>query len=103
MASSTRAARVERAKALGRAAYRLARSATIAGNLEVRARKQPIEYRRGLMFTELWEPWRSSAFETEFSRLRVTYAGEQVLELRWNRANNFSVVLFKLGGWKTAL
>lgn len=34
------------------------------------------------MFIELWELWRLSAFETEFFRLRVTYAGEKVLELR---------------------
>lgn len=45
--SSTRAARVERAKALGRAAYRLARSGTIAGNLEVEGEEKRLtEYRR---------------------------------------------------------
>ena len=44
-----------------------------------------------------------SAFETEFSRLRVTYAGEKVLELRWDRADHFNVVLFKPGNWEAAL
>lgn len=61
------------------------------------------EYRRGFIFVELWEPWRPGAFETEFSRLRVSCAGEKVLELRWDRADFFSVVLFKPGEWEERL
>lgn len=99
--SSGRAERVERAKALGRAAYRLARAGEIVGNVELEGEEKRLtEYRRGLIFVELWEPWRPGAFETEFSRLRVGYAGEKVLELRWDRADAFTVVLFKEGEWE---
>lgn len=51
-------------------------------------------------FIELWEPRRAGSFETEFSRLRVSHAGEKVLELRWDRAGHFNIVLFKPGQWE---
>lgn len=39
MPRGERAAKVERAKALGRAAYRLARAGAIVGNLELKSRR----------------------------------------------------------------
>lgn len=99
-----RRTRVERARALGRAAYRLARSGEIVGNLDIDGEEKRLtEFRRGALSIELWEPWRPGSFETEFSRLRVSYAGERVLELRWDRANFFNVVLFKPGAWEEQL
>lgn len=32
-----------------------------------------------------------------YSRLHVTYAGQKVLELRWDRADHFNIVLIKSG------
>lgn len=101
MPRSERAIRIERLKALGRAAYRLARAGEIVGNIEVKGEeKRLMKFRRGFIFVELWEPWRSGAFDTEFPRLRVSCAGEKVLELRWDRADMFNVVLFKPGEWE---
>ncbi|KJC47326.1 hypothetical protein UB31_18910 [Bradyrhizobium sp. LTSP849] len=98
---SSRRERVERAKHLGRLAFRLARAGTIVGNLEIDGEKKRLtEFQRGPIFIELWEPWRPDAFETEFSRLRVTYAGEKVLELRWDDADAFTLVLLKPGDWQ---
>ena len=75
----TRRDRIKRAKALGRAAYRLARGGDIVGNIEVDGEeKRLMEYRRGGLLIELWQPWRSTAAETEFSRLRVTHGSEKV-------------------------
>ena len=75
---------------IGRTAYRLARICTMVGNLDVEGEEKRLtEFGRWLIFIELREPWRPSAFETEFSRLRVAYAGQRVLELRWDRADLF--------------
>ena len=104
MPRGERAARVERAKSLGRIAHRLARGGKIFGNVKVEGEeKRVLEYTRGHLSIELWYPWRSSAFETEFSRLRVTYGRTKVLELRWDRADHFNVVLFKPGEWERVL
>jgi hypothetical protein len=101
MLSQERLERLLRAKALGRAAYRLARDGEIVGNVELEgASKRLTKYRRGLLLIDLWRPWRSDAFETEFSELRVSYAGKKVLELRWDRAESFAVVIFKPGLWE---
>ena len=93
------------AKALGQAACRLSRGGKIAGNLEVEGEKKWLtEFRDEPIFVELRAPWRSDAFETEFSRPRVSYAGEKVRELRcWDRADIFTVVLFKAGEWEKHL
>lgn len=100
----SRSERLERAKALGRAAYRLARTGAIVGNLDIEdEEKRLTEFQRGPIFIELWEPWRPGAFETEFSRLRMSYAGEKVLDLRWDRADRFNVVLMKEGAWEDAI
>ncbi|MET4315706.1 hypothetical protein [Bradyrhizobium sp. RT4b] len=101
MPNSDRAARVERAKALGRIAYRLARDGEIVSNVELEGEgKQLTEYRRGFLLVDLGRPWRWGAFETEFSRLRISYAGEKVLELRWDRTGVFNVVQFRPGEWE---
>jgi hypothetical protein len=103
MTALDRRARTERAKELGRAAYRLGRDGEIFGNLPVEGEdKQLREYRRGRIYVELWQPWRSDALETEFSRLRVNYSGTRV-ELRWSRAGKFNMVKFERGEWERLL
>ena len=101
MPDPDRRARIERAKALGRAAYRLARTGELVGNVEVDGEEKRLhEFRRGLLFIDLYEPFRSTAAATEFSRLRVTYSGVKVLELRWCGAGTFNVVKFERGEWE---
>lgn len=51
MSTSDRAARLERAKALGRAAYRLARRGVLVGNVEIEGEvKRLHEFKRGALF-----------------------------------------------------
>lgn len=104
MPRGERAARVERAKALGRAAWRLAHDGKIIGNCELDGEEKRLtEFRSGRLSIELAAPWRADAYEFEWSRLRVTWDGEKVLELRWDRAALFNVVLFKPGEWERQL
>lgn len=104
MLRGERAARRERAKALSRIAFRLARTGVIFGNMEIEGEsKRVTEFDRGRLSIELAAPWRTGAFETEFSRLRVTWEHAKVLELRWDRADHFTLVLFKPGEWEAAL
>lgn len=104
MPRGDRAARVERAKTLGRAAYRLARDGKIEGNFKLEGEdKREMTYSRGRLFIELLAPWRADAYEFEWSRLRVTWDGAHVLELRWDRVGSFNVVLFKPGEWEHQL
>lgn len=104
MTREERAARIARAKALGRIAFLLARNGEIFGNMEVEGEAKRItDFQRGRLLIELAATWRAGAFETEFSRLRVSWAGARVLELRWDRAGFFNVVLFKLGEWEQQL
>jgi hypothetical protein len=56
-----------------------------------------------LLFIELHEPFRPTALATEFSRLRVRFAGTKVLELRWCAAGTFNVVKFERGEWERLL
>jgi len=101
--NSEREARRERAKALGRIAYRLARAGTIFGNLEIEGEeKRLLKFRRCFLFIDLYEP-RSQAFETEFSELQVSYDGANVLEIRWDRTGSFKLVTFKPGEWERTL
>lgn len=104
MTREERTARKDRAKHLGRIAFRLARPGEIFGNCTIEdEEKRLTEFQRGRLSIELAAPRRAGAFETEWSRLRVTLSGEKVLELRWDRAGLFNVVLFKSGEWEDAL
>ena len=90
MPRGERAARVERAKQLGRAAYALARDGTIIGNIEIEDEEKRLkEFSRGRLSIELAAPWRVDAYEFEFSRLRITWDGARVFELRWDRVGTF--------------
>lgn len=104
MNGAARQARIECAKALGRAAYRLARDGTIIGNIEIEdEEKRLTEFSRGRLTIELAAPWREDAYEFEWSRLRVNWDGARVLELRWDRVGSFKVVQISEGEWQDAL
>jgi hypothetical protein len=104
MSSLDRRAKVESAKALGRAAYQLGQAGEIAGNVMTEGEdKQLREYHRGRIFIELWQPWRSDADADEFSRLRLRYDGSLVLELRWTAAGSFRVLKFERGEWERSV
>lgn len=104
MNGAARQARIECAKALGRAAYRLARAGTISGNIEIEGEEKRVtDFQRGRLSIELAAPWRADAYEFEWSRLRVSWDGARVLELRWDRVGSFKVVQISDGEWQDAL
>lgn len=106
MPRGDRAVRRERAKTLGRIAFRLARAGEIFGNMEIEGEEKRLtEYSRGRLFVDLLAPWRAEASATEFSRLRVMWDNAKVMELRWDRADHFHIALFKDGesDWQDAL
>lgn len=104
MPNSEREARREHAKQIGRIAYRLARASKIEGVNDIEGEdKHWRQYRRGFISIDLDEPFRASASETEFSRLRVSYAGVNVFEIRWDKTASFKVVKFQPGEWEGTL
>jgi hypothetical protein len=101
---SDRQARLERAKAIGRVAYRLVRDAKIFGNISVDGEeKQLREHEEGGIAVELAAPFRPYARPDEFSRLRVRVGGEKVFEIRWDKADGFKVVHYDQGDWERTL
>jgi hypothetical protein len=86
---------LERAKAIGRIAYRVARSANLVGVLEIEGEEKHLrEFRHGRLFIDLYEPFRLPV-GAEFSRLRTSYDAKRVLEIRWDGAGTFNVVRFE--------
>jgi hypothetical protein len=95
--------RLERAKALGRIAYRLARAGEIVGSIEVEGEeKRPMEFTPRLNLHRDVAPWRSSACDTEFSNFCVMRAGG-CSSFAGGRPDFFSFVLFKSGEWEGCL
>jgi hypothetical protein len=104
MAKIEREARLQRAKVVGRIAYRLLRSCEIEGVLTYDGEEKHLQKcdDDGLDM-ELIEPFRPYALVTEFSRIQIRVGGRKVFEIRWDSANNFKVVLYEPGDWEREL
>ncbi|WP_316205299.1 hypothetical protein [Bradyrhizobium sp. SZCCHNS3004] len=99
-----RKARTERAKELGRAAYRHGRDGEIVGYLTSEGEEKCLlDYRRGRVVIELWQPKGPNAIEAEFSRLRVRYDGRVEFALQWSPAGLFKVVKLERGDCESEL
>jgi len=104
MRRSDREARRTRAKELGRVAYRLARAEDVSGVIAVEDEEKHVrEFQEGGLTAELLIPFRANARPEEFSRLQVRHCGRKVLELRWSKAGDFSLVHFEPGDWEGVL
>ena len=101
---SDRQARRERARALGRIAYRLAWAEDVAGVLDLDGQDKHLRQfeERGLD-VQLLTPFRIDVSPDEWSRLQVRHHGRKVLELRWSKVTNASVVAFEEGDWEAVL
>lgn len=87
--------KLHRAKAIGRIAYRIARTANLAGVQQIDGKEKHFrELRRGLLVIDLYEPFRLAG-DAEFSRLRISYDGKKVFETRWDIIGTFNVILFE--------
>ena len=104
MPAGDRTAKLEEAKAIGRAAYRLVRQAKIEGYIEVDdGRKLIREWERGYLSIKLHAAASVIPDPEEFSQLRVHHAGRKVLDIRWNEAGVFKVVVLERGEWEQSL
>lgn len=76
----------------------------IHGYIEIdRGRFLTRDWRRGLMWIELYAAANYTRSDKDLSELRVHQAGRKVLDIRWNEAGAFKVVVFEQGEWEQSL
>jgi hypothetical protein len=94
-----RTAKVERAKVIGRIAYRHLRDAEIIDNVTIGGedKKMRVFGEDGLLALHA-VPWQASP--NEHSQIQVRFNGRKVLEIRWDRAGAFKAVHFEPGNGK---
>ena len=87
--------RLRRAKAIGRIAYQIVRAANLVGVLKIEGAEMHLrEFRGGLLFIDLYEPSQLPV-AAEVSRLRISYGGKKVFEIRWDGPNSLNILLFE--------
>jgi hypothetical protein len=80
MQKPNREAKLQRAKPIGRIAYRYARDATIIGFIEVEGERKFVrEFVHGAMSIEFYEAAGRAPCDSDFSQLRVHHAGRRSL------------------------
>lgn len=100
-----RQARIERAKEIGRLAYRLMIGQDVCGVVTVDQQEKHLRaYERGSLAVQFYEPFRAHALPTEFSRIVIRYSGRRVFEIRWTEARDFKALAFEPDAeWEEAL
>ena len=82
--------RTQRAKAIGRAAYRLVRSEKLEGYIDGNdGRKLIREWQRGQLSITLGSAANKNPCDTDLSQLAVSHVGQKVLAILWNKAGDF--------------
>lgn len=98
--------RIERAKKLGRLAYRLMGAADICGVVTVDGQQKMLrQYAciRGRLKIDFYEAHRATS-DSEFSRIVIRYDGHRVFDIRWTVARDFKIITFEPGHeWEEAL
>ena len=104
MSKSERDEKLQKAKILGRIAYRILRSSDIEGVLTYDGEEKYLRtFKEDELSAELVMPFRPQALSTEFSRIQVRSGGRKVFEIRWDGADHFQVVVFERGDWELML
>jgi len=104
MLTSEREARLHRAKALGRIAYVILRASKIEGMLTFDGEDKHLrQFKDGALYMDLLIPFRPHAPPTEYSSIEIRYGRPKVLEIRWDTASLFKIVVFKPGDWERTL
>jgi hypothetical protein len=104
MLKAEREARLEQAKALGRMAYQLLRASKIEGMLTCDGEDKHLrQVNYDWLRMDLLEPFRAGAQPTEFSSIVIREARLKVLEIRWDKAGLFRILVFKPGDWERTL
>ena len=104
MLKPEREARLQRAKELGRIAYRILRSSEIEGVLDYDGEKKHLrKFEEDGLYLEMVEPFRSDAWPSEFSRIVIREGRHKVLQIQWGADDYFSVSFFEPGNWERTL
>lgn len=105
MPKPDREARLYRAKALGRIAYRaIVNSCDIEGVVTFDDEDKHLRtFNEGGFIIELAEPFRAAALPTEYSSLLIRYRHSKVLEIRWDKTGLFKVLRYEPGDWERTL
>lgn len=96
MNKADRAARLDNARAIGRTAFRLARSCEISGFIEPRdgGRQRVRTFRREALRVDLYEAASREPSVTDVSALYITYNGRKRFHITWNAAGDFRLHYF---------
>jgi len=105
MTNGERTGRRERAKAIGRAAYSLARTAKIEGFIEIDGHRHRLRtFSIGSLSITLYEAANPDPCDSDLSELRIHFAGKKVFQIEWSKDGSFRVRLFEVRDeWIAAL
>jgi hypothetical protein len=99
-----REAKLQRARILGRIAYKALRFAEIEAVLSYNGEEKQLRtFEEDGLIAEIEMPFRPGASSFEFSRIQIRSRGRKVFEIRWDSADYFQIVLFERGGWERTL
>ena len=104
MQKAEREARLNRAKELGRIAYRILRSSEIEGVLDYDGEPKHLRiFEEDGLYMEMVEPFRSDACPSEFSRIVIREGRHRVFQIQWSKSGDFTVSFFEPGDWEWIL
>lgn len=105
MNKQEREAKLLRVKALGRIAYRSVKAYGEIGGVMTfdGEQKQLREFGEDRLHIELLEPFRAAALPTEWSSLLIRYSNSKVLEVTWDKADQFKLLRYEPGDWERIL
>ena len=100
MQRAEREARLERAKELGRIAYRILRSSEIEGIFDHDGEPKHLRtFVEDGLNMQLAEPFRPD----EFSRIVIRKGRHRVFQIQWSKSGDFMVSFFEPGDWELTL
>ena len=104
MQKAEREARLNRAKELGRIAYRILRSSEIEGVLDYDGEPKHLRiFEEDGLYMEMVEPFRSDACPSEFYRIVIREGRHKVFQIQWSADDYFAVSFFEPGRWERTL
>ena len=104
MQKAKREARLNRARELGRLAYRILRSSEIEGVLDYDGELKHLRiFEEDGLYMEMVEPFRSDSRPDELSRIVIREGRHKVFQIQWCTNDYFTVSFFEPGDWERTL
>jgi hypothetical protein len=99
-----REARLQRAKVLGRVAYKHLQCCEIVGVLTYENEEKHLyQLAEDGLAAELIVPFRPLAALTEFSEIQIRAEARRVFKVRWDGKKNFRLITYVPGDWERTL